>query len=202
MIHPGDWQDYNKRPDNKGLTVEELTYKYKQEVLIHENFNYRQLDVYTHTNTNKGEFTPTQLLSYPDFDGTYSIIGLTTGYYNAPGSAVTSLPRGPLTQGTVNTITSLTATKHSRYESITLDTTVDSITEVAIGDSITWQGQNSGASPNFNFVTNRNIPQDGTSGPASDNNLPMLWTSGAREYIFNVDYTNFEIVDIVSFIVP
>ena len=202
MIHPGPWQNYRNRLDNKDLTTEELTYKYKQELMIHENFNYIQNQI--HHQDNQGKRAPassTSLLDYPPFDSPLTVIAISPQSRPTIGASATTFPRGPLTQSTVNTIVSRTATHYTQFTELEVPTAITSVEDISIGTFVTWQGVNSGASPNWNLVTNRNLPQ---TDPLPVWGLldAVQWTSGAREYIFNLDYTNFEIVDIVSFIVP
>ena len=202
MIHPGPWQDYNRRPDNRDLTTEELTYKYKQELLIHENFNYIQREI--HLQDNQGKRAPASnasLLDYPAFDSPLTAIAITQQSQPTPESPGDTFPRGPLTQSTINTIVNRTATHYTNFTRLEVPTAITSVEDISVGTFVTWQGVNSGASPNFNLVTNRNLPQTDPL-PVWLQNDKVQWTSGAREYIFNLDYTNFEIVDIVSFIVP
>ena len=202
MIHPGPWQNYRNRSDNRDLTTEELTYKYKQELMIHENFNYIQNQI--HYQDSQGKRVPassTFLLDYPAFDSPLTVIALSIQSHPAIGAEGFGFPRGPLTQSTVNTIVNRTATHYTDFEEVEVPTAITSVEDISIGTFVTWQGVNSGASPNFNFVTNRNLPQTDPLPEWLQNDM-VPWTSGAREYIFNLDYTNFEIVDIVSFIVP
>jgi len=204
MIHPGSWQDYSRRPDNKNLTTEELTYKYKQELIIHENFNYIQNQIQHQDNQGKrapAALSSTSLLDYPTFDSPLTAIAITDTSHPTIGSSGTAFPRGPLTQSTINTIVNRTATHYTNFTRLEVPTAITSVEDISVGTFVTWQGVNSGASPNFNLVTNRNLPQTDPL-PVWLQNDKVQWTSGAREYIFNLDYTNFEIVDIVSFIVP
>ena len=202
MIHPGPWQNYGNRSDNKDLTTEELTYKYKQELMIHENFNYIQNQI--HHQDNQGKRAPassTSLLDYPAFDSPLTVIAITAQSHPAIGVAGEPFPRGPLTQSTINTIVNRTATHYTAWTELEVPTAITSVEDISIGTFVTWLGVNSGAQFNFNLVTNRNLPQTDPLPIPLEEDL-VQWTSGAREYIFNLDYTNFEIVDIVSFIVP
>ena len=35
--HPGSWKDFNKKPENKNLSITEVTKKYKKQLLLFEN---------------------------------------------------------------------------------------------------------------------------------------------------------------------
>lgn len=141
------------------------------------------------------------LLSYPTFSSR-TIIKVVSGYYDLNGP-VSIWERGVLTQTEINDIINLTSTKNARYESWVLRSgPITSLADIEVGDLITYQGVDSGASPDFNFVTNRNVPQSGTNDGPSNNNNPLPWVSGAREYIIRMRYSDFEIVDIIPFIVP
>ena len=103
MIHPGPWQNYKNRPDNKKLTTEELTYKYKQELLVHENFNYQQVQIQHQDNQGKrAPASSTSLLDYPGFvGGPYTKFKANTGIQI--GGNVQSFPNGILNQSQINT---------------------------------------------------------------------------------------------------
>ena len=145
--------------------------------------------------------TSSPVLSYPTFSSR-TIIKVVTAYYDM-GGPVIPWERGVLTQTEINDIINVTSTKNARYESWVLRSgPITSLADITVGSLVTYKGVNSGASPDFNFVTNRNVPQSGTNDGPSNNNDPLPWVSGTREYIIRINYTNFEIVDIIPFIVP
>ena len=195
MIHPGPWQNYKNRLDNRNLTTEELTYKYRQELLVHENFNYQQIQIHHQDNQGKRAPVTSTPLEYPEFDGgPFNIVYYALGYNNGVSNLL--WPSGLLNQTSINNITTITATGTPNVGYINVPTPIDSWADLSIGDNTGISGFNGYKS----FVTHRGIPQPGASVPIGGGGPP--WTSGDLEYIFTYDASNGEIVDINTFIVP
>lgn len=198
MIHPGPWQNYKNRLDNRDLTVEELTYKYKQELLVHENFNYQQVQIQHQDNQGKRAPVTSNSLEYPEFDGgPFTVIYAAFGYRPSGGGLPQSWPTGLLNQTSINNIANITATATPDVSHYVVPAPIASWADLSIGD--TFVGL-SGSSGYKSFVTHRGIPQPGVNQAISGLGPP--WTSGDLEYIFTYDYSNGEIVDINTFIVP
>ena len=155
MIHPGPWQNYKNRPDNKKLTTEELTYKYKQELLVHENFNYQQVQIQHQDNQGKrAPASSTSLLDYPGFvGGPYTKFKANTGIQI--GGNVQSFPNGILNQSQINTIITQTATGTHVLHGFHYQRSINSFSELTVGERFLGYPGNGGDVQNM--VTSRNI---------------------------------------------
>lgn len=197
MIHPGPWQNYRNRPDNRNLTTEELTYKYKQELLVHENFSYQQIQIQHQDYQGKRAPVTSTPLEYPEFDGgPFSVVYYALGYNN--GVSNLNWPTGLLNQTSINNITTITATATPKVGYLNIPSPIVSWVDLSIGD--TFPDLIGGITQYRSFVTHRGIPQPGVVQPIGGSG--PQWTSGDLEYIFTYDSTNGEIVDINTFIVP
>ena len=97
--HPGNWQNFSKRNDNQKLSINELTSKYKKELLLFENFVTFQMQqqAFLRQQSSGGGYNRV-------FTSTIQLQKAMVGWYANQG--VSNLKYGPIENWDVSRVTS------------------------------------------------------------------------------------------------